>query len=181
LAVDFDGPFLDEVAALANRLRGAPRLSSARWAARETLHTTLRFFGDTDDAQVEALCALVRALGRGAPPSPVRAPCVHGFPDPTRAHVLVLDIHDAGPAPFLADLAARAEATAVALGFAAETRAYHAHLTLARMRKAVDVASFADEAASLPPGRVTSITLYASTSSPSGAVYTPLERVELVA
>jgi 2'-5' RNA ligase len=47
------------------------------------------------------------------------------------------------------------------------------------MRKAVDVSSFAAEAAALPMGRVTAITLYASSSSPSGAVYTPLERVTL--
>jgi 2'-5' RNA ligase len=176
LAVDFDGEFLDEVAALAERLRGAPRLSAARWAARETLHATLRFFGDTDDRQLVALRALVKSLAEEATSFAVRAPEVHGFPDRARAHVLVLDV--LGDAT-LASLARRAEAAAVSLGFAAESRPYHAHLTLARMRKAVDVSSLAGEAASLPPGRVTAITLYASSSSPNGAVYTPLERAAL--
>jgi 2'-5' RNA ligase len=175
LAVDFDAAFLDEVAALAERLRSEPRLSAARWAPRETLHATLRFFGDTSDAQVAALRTFVKELAAGTASFAARAPWVHGFPARARAHVLVLDI----AAGELASLATRAEALAVSLGFAAESRPYHAHLTLARMRKEVDVSSFAAEAASLPSGRVTAITLYASSSSPSGAVYTPLERVTL--
>ena len=147
------------------------------------MHTTLRFFGDTSDAQRDALCALVQELADGASAWPVRATAVHGFPGPSRAHVLVLDVVDGEPgaAPRLGGLAARAEAAAVALGFARELRPYHAHLTLARMRKEVDVSSFAGEAASLTPGLVTAITLYASRSGPSGAVYVPLARAVLPA
>jgi 2'-5' RNA ligase len=183
LAVDFDAAFLDDVAALAGRLRGDPRLSAARWAAHETLHTTLRFFGDTSDAQLPKLRALVNELAATASLSPasalVRVAAVHGFPERRRAHVLVLDVADAGSTPFLAPLAARAEAEAIALGFAAEARPYHAHLTLARMRQAVDVSPLAEEAATLPQGRATAITLYASNSSPNGAVYTQLASAPL--
>jgi 2'-5' RNA ligase len=145
------------------------------------MHTTLRFFGDTSDSQRDALTALVAELAQGVSPWSVRATAVHGFPEPSKAHVLVLDVVDADPdaVPTLVGLAARAEAAAVALGFARELRPYHAHLTLARMRKEVDVSSFAAEAAELPPGLVTSITLYASRSGPSGAIYTPLARAAL--
>ena len=174
LAVDFDGAFLDEVAALASRLRGDPRLSTARWAKPETLHTTLRFFGDTSDAQQRALGDLVVELASSAKPLSVRAPWVHGFPAAARANVLVIDVADADSK--LAAMAIRAEAVAIALGFAGESRLYHAHLTLARMRKPVDVSSLAGEAATLPPGQVTAITLYASRSGPEGAVYVPLAR-----
>jgi 2'-5' RNA ligase len=145
------------------------------------MHTTLRFFGDTSDAQRDALMALVGELASGASAWAVRATAVHGFPEPGRAHVLVLDVVDAEPGsgPTLAGLAARTEAAAVALGFARELRPYHAHLTLARMRKEVDVSPFAAEAAALPTGLATVITLYASRSGPSGAVYTPLARAVL--
>ena len=185
LAVDFDDAFLDEVAALAERLRGVPRLSAARWAARTTLHATLRFFGDTDDRQLEALRVLVKDLSAGTAAFTVRATEVHGFPQRKSANVLVLDLADTAvteigtPRSELGSMASRAEVTAVRLGFAAEDRPYHAHLTLARMRKPVDVSSLANDAATLPLGRVTAITLYASSSSPNGAVYTPLERALL--
>lgn len=151
------------------------------------MHTTLRFFGDTSDAQRDALTALVAELGKDTSGWSVRATAVHGFPDPSRAHVLVLDVVDEGVdggarvPPTLPGLAARAEAAAVALGFARELRPYHAHLTLARMRKEVDVSPFAAEAALLPAGLVTAITLYASRSGPSGAVYAPLARAALPA
>ena len=151
------------------------------------MHTTLRFFGDTSDAQRAALTALVAELGKETSGWSVRATAVHGFPDPSRAHVLVLDVADdvvdggAHAPPTLPRLAARAEAAAIALGFARELRPYHGHLTLARMRKEVDVSSFAAEAASLPTGLVTAITLYASRSGPSGAVYAPLARAVLPA
>ncbi len=154
-------------------------MSSARWAKRETLHTTLRFFGDTSDAQQTALRALVDELAGSASPLSVRAPWVHGFPAAARATVLVLDVTDTDSK--LAAMAIRAEAAAVALGFPGEARVYHAHLTLARMRKPVDVSSLAGEAASLPPGRATAITLYASRSGPAGSVYTPLARAALPA
>lgn len=152
-------------------------MSSARWAKRETLHTTLRFFGDTSDTQLTALRGLVDELARSASPISVRAPWVHGFPAAARANVLVLDVADADSR--LAAMAIRAEAAAVELGFPAEARLYHAHLTLARMRKPVDVSSLAGEAAALPSGHVTAITLYASRSGPTGAVYTPLARAAL--
>jgi 2'-5' RNA ligase len=145
-------------------------LSSARWAKRDTLHTTLRFFGDTSDVQQTALRALVEELA----PLSVRAPWVHGFPAAARANVLVLDVADTDSK--LAAMAIRAEAEAVALGFPGEARLYHAHLTLARMRKPVDVSSLAGETATLPSGHVTALTLYASRSGPSGAVYVPLAR-----
>lgn len=140
---------------------------------------TLRFLGDTSDEQIELLRPLVAELAAIASASSrhIVAPSVSGFPAASRAHVLITETIDDGT---LATLAARAEEVAIALGFGAETRAYHAHLTLARMRKAVDVTAFADEAASLPPARVTAVTLYASRTAPGGAVYEPLERVALV-
>jgi 2'-5' RNA ligase len=140
------------------------------------LHVTLRFFGQADEAQVEALRALTLELGAMAMAGTgvdVRASAVTGFPSAKRAHVLVVELVDDGT---LASLAARSEAAAVALGFAPERRAYDAHLTLARMRMAADVSSLAGEAATLPAGRVTAITLYASTTTPTGPVYVPLER-----
>lgn len=179
LAVDLDGPFLEEVAALVHRLRGASRPSGARWVAPDTMHVTLRFFGDTNEAQLASLRAVVGELGQGARSVVLRAASVSGFPARDRAHVLILDVDDDDG--LLASLAARAEAAATALGFVPEKRAYHPHLTLARMRKAADVASLAGEAASLPAGRVTALTLYASTTSATGPVYSPLERVTLLA
>lgn len=169
LAADLDSQFLDEVAALALRLRGVSRLSGARFVARDAMHVTLRFFGNTDDDQVEALRALVPSL---RVQGPVRARSLTGFPDPRRARVVVVELDDGG---VLGVRAREAEAAAVRLGFAPETRAYSPHLTLARLRGApADVRALATEVATLPEGRIVGVTLYASTTAPTGPIYTAL-------
>ena len=140
------------------------------------MHVTLRFFGPTDDAQVDVLRELVTSLADGAAPLTLRAAAVTGFPDAARAHVLVIELE---AVPLLTAFAERAGAAAVALGFAPETRAYRPHITLARMKERADVRAHAAEAASLPVGYATSIALYASTASGGGPVYTSLARATL--
>ena len=147
-----------------------------RWAAEGSLHVTLRFFGPTSDAHVEVLRELVTSLAHRAPPLALHAATLTGFPDPARAHVLVVELE---PDPLLTAFAERAEAAAIALGFAPETRAYRPHITLARMKESADVRAPAAGAARLPAGYATAITLYASTTEASGPVYTSLARATL--
>jgi 2'-5' RNA ligase len=150
----------------------------ARWAAKDSMHITLRFFGPTDDTQIELLGDLVTSLAEGAPPLLLRAAAVTGFPSAARARILVVELADE---PLLSTFAQRAEATAIALGFAPETRAYRPHLTLARMKENVDVRGYAGEAALLPLAHATAVTLYSSTTGPRGPVYTSLARATLPA
>jgi 2'-5' RNA ligase len=140
------------------------------------MHITLRFFGPTTEEQALVLRALVTSLADGAPPLPLRAAALTGFPDPARARILIVAFE---AAPLLEALAARAEAAAVALGFAPETRAYHPHLTLARMKQVVDLRAQAGETAGLPAAHATAITLYESTTGAGGPVYLPLARATL--
>ncbi len=68
LALDLDDALLRIADALIDELR-AERLPRARWVASSTLHVTLRFLGDTDEALVPALGELVTTLGEAAPRS----------------------------------------------------------------------------------------------------------------
>jgi 2'-5' RNA ligase len=62
LGVHYDEEFLDEVAALVERLRGDPRLSDAKWVSPSHLRTTIKFFLATTEAQRQALLAVVDEL-----------------------------------------------------------------------------------------------------------------------
>jgi 2'-5' RNA ligase len=183
LAVDLDHELLD--AALTRTTVLAERLASVssskvRWVARDAMHVTLRFFGNTDETQLAALRALVLQVGsRVDAPIAVRAAQLTGFPTAERAHVMVLELEE--PAGVLASLAETAEREAIVLGFAAESRAYRPHLTLARLRERTDLTPFVRDVDALPLGHATALTLYASTTSASGPVYTALERVVLPA
>jgi RNA 2',3'-cyclic 3'-phosphodiesterase len=178
LAVDLDDAFLDGVAALQDRLRAASLFRSPRWVARTAMHVTLRFFGNVDEARIEALRPIVSELSElaAAKATTALARSLIGFPHARRARVLAIEIDTRG---LIESFAAHVEPRAVALGFEAETRAYIPHLTLARLGVPADVTSLASEVGAIPSGRVTAITLYASKTLPSGPVYTRLERAEL--
>jgi len=175
LAVDLDGELLDEVAALASRLRGGAVLSGpgVRWVDRSAMHVTLRFFGSTTDEQLVTQRALVSELAVPAAPTErvVRAASLTGFPDAHRARIVVVEL---AAGSLLDSLAQRAESAARAMGFEAESRAYRPHLTLARSKAPRDITALSAAPLRLPAGRIESLTLYGSETGPKGPIYTPL-------
>lgn len=184
LAADLDSAFLDEVSALGARLVAAvPPKARPRWVARGAMHITVRFFGASTDEQVDGLRALVADLerehGRGATggrPRAAHALRLTGFSEVRHARVLVVSIDDGG---FLESVAAKAEQAAVALGFEPESRPYHPHLTLARMKVPADLRDLCTKPLALPDARITALTLYESKTLPTEPLYTPLARVDL--
>lgn len=150
-------------------------VAGARWQSDDQLHLTLRFIGEVDRHQAQDIAA---ALGR-VHAAPFRltlaTPGVfdrHGFVDSLWVGVTP---HDAVKA-----LNQRIEQALVRIGIAPETRAYHPHITLARMgRSAGAVDGFL--ARGLPPCRfdVAGFALYESTLGGSGADYAIVQRYQL--
>jgi 2'-5' RNA ligase len=183
LAVHYDEEFLDEVAALVQRLRGDPRLSDAKWVNPSHLQTTIKFFLDTSEAQRDALLAVVAELAAAGAASPalfarIRPSTLRGLPSAEKAHFLVVDIEDLPPGSLLGTLQARAEAAAVSLGYAPSTQPFPPQVKLARLTPAVDVSHLGDAARSLRPGRLTAISLHASSPDQIGDVQ---NRYEVIA
>jgi 2'-5' RNA ligase len=181
LAVHYDEEFLDEVAALAERLRGDPRLSDAIWVSPSGLDTTIHFFLDTSEAQRRTLVALVEELAASAAAAGtatsalVRATKLHGLPSSDSAHFLILDVEavedvEGGPGSLLGTLQARVEAASIALGYAPSRRPFPTHVKLARVTPAVAVSDHAEAARSLPRGRLTAISLHVSSPNQVGDV-----------
>ncbi|WP_187300619.1 RNA 2',3'-cyclic phosphodiesterase [Mizugakiibacter sediminis] len=174
LALDPDPATLDALAALQGRLRGGRRTQpGVRWTAPAQQHLTLRFFGAASEAQA-------RALGEALPALAIAAPTLAGcglalWPHARQPRVLVLRL--ATP-PALRHLAERAEALARAQGFGAERRAFRAHVTLARLGPQARPPA-PDPEAALPACRFEALTLYASTLTAEGALYTVLQRAWL--
>jgi 2''-5'' RNA ligase len=106
------------------------RLSSPndnlRWTTPETWHITLQFLGNTDGQHCD--CILERLSEVHAPPFTVQLGEL-GFFD--RAGVFFVDVV---PTAELAALAKSVNAVTARCGFAAETRPYHPHITLARAK-----------------------------------------------
>jgi 2'-5' RNA ligase len=104
-----------------------------RWTPSANLHLTLRFLGETSAPQQRAIEAALAAAAAAAGPFALQTGTLGAFPNLRRPSILWLNL--GGGLAQLAALQERAEQAARAEGFAAETRPFTPHLTIARARK----------------------------------------------
>jgi 2'-5' RNA ligase len=140
-------------------------------------HLTLRFLGWTSDFQRDQI---MRHLDEAALPGPfaVRFGGPGAFPKPRRATVIWIGIDHGGDE--LEALASECEAAAQAAGFDPESRPYHPHVTLSRVRPPVDIGSRLERLA--PIGLrmdVAAVTLFESHLFRGGARYEVLDTIDL--
>lgn len=97
----------------------------------DNLHVTLKFLGSTP---IESRVAIQNQIAEsviGQPPFVLRVVGLGAFPRAERPSVLWAGLIDAEP---LVSLAQQLEGALEPLGFARESRAFHPHLTLARVK-----------------------------------------------
>jgi 2'-5' RNA ligase len=126
-AITLPDSIRSELAALLDRLaaRGWP----VRWSRPDGLHLTLKFFGDVAPERLGEIGAALETAAAGTLPIPLSLTEPGAFPNPRHPRVLEL-------------LVDRIERASAALGFAAEAKVFHPHITLGRVR----------DGAVLPPG-----------------------------
>ena len=154
----------------------------ARWVRPQNIHLTLKFLGNIVSGEIEKIGrAMVDAAGDSAPFT-LTIGGIGFFPDIKRPRVIWVGLDGAKPALFklqrnLADRLAIA-------GFPKEKRSFKAHLTLGRIRQAVNP-NIVDQAiqgySDLGDLKFTAnrIILFKSDLKPTGAVYSHLKQVDL--
>lgn len=158
---------------------------AVRWVTPGNIHLTLKFLGDVDVAQIDAI---QDALARAASPHPAFALRTAGlgcFPNSQNPRVLWLGV--AGAVDALRALQVDVETAIASLGFEPDGRAFSPHLTLARVQRdanrndAAKVGEAAEQGSNLPELEwpVNSVSLMRSQLKPSGSVYTELHQVSL--
>ncbi len=157
--------------ALKRRQQGLP---GARWRPAESLHVTLRFFGETREDRAADLDG---ELGRiSARPFDLALQGVGTFGEGIELRTLWAGVEDC---PALHDLAAACERAARRAGLEPERRAYTPHVTLAYLKRAdpgrVGAWVQGHNLLRSPPFRVTWFGLYSSWPSSEGSRY-ELER-----
>lgn len=175
VAVPFPGSLWDKFVDVRARFAG----EALKWVPAENLHLTLKFLGDVQDDRLPAACAATRRAASG-PAFDVAWEGLGVFPSARRPDVVWVGA-GAGRAP-LERLAARVEAAFVEAGFAPESRPFHAHLTLARVKRGrplegLEASDWA--AAKFGADAVREIALMRSDLRPSGPVYQAVDVVPL--
>lgn len=147
-----------------------------KWVAPTNYHVTLKFLGWTRDEVVPALVDALDTALVGAQAFRFRTARLGAFPSLEKASVVWAGVDD--PAP-LTELAGRIETACTALGFAREGRAFHAHVTLARLAetRAVKELVLPLSEQMFSESRIDGVTLFESETKSSGSVYRELHRI----
>jgi len=150
-----------------------------RWIPPENMHLTLKFLGDTSQANVEFLIQMMRAEADSCQAFDMHLGGLGSFPNPKRPRVIYIGIQ----APAGLDALQRGiESAARRLGYEAEDRAFSPHLTIGRVKQNTFAAEQQKIRRALEEtkidllciARVDSVHLYKSDLQPSGSVYTRL-------
>ncbi len=155
---------------------GTDLARSARWVRPEGTHLTLKFLGWTPEGQVPDVEGAVYRACVGIPPFHLVLRGVGAFPSLRRARVLWVGV--TGDLSVLTRFQRRLEEEIAPLGFPAEARDFHPHLTLARLESGLPAELCASLGRGLPvPAAewpVEGISLMRSELLRGGARYTQL-------
>jgi 2'-5' RNA ligase len=176
IAFDLDPDIKTRLSGLLRRLRWrGPK--GVSWARESGLHVTLKFLGEIDAARAVRVEETMKAAAAAVPAFTLRVRGTGAFPPPPRPP-RVLWVGTDEPAAVL-ELQTKLEAGLESLGFDRESRPFHPHLTLGRVKSASGLRDAAAELERVKDeefGEMTvrRIALYQSTLRPDGAVHSIL-------
>lgn len=153
-----------------------------RWVRPGNIHLTLRFLGEIPSEQSADVAQAMRLAATGGAPIQISAQGMGVFPGLRKPRVLWMGL--GGQTELLARAVECLEAQLAPLGIPREDRPFKAHLTLARVQKALD-ARLLQEALEACGGftpqafMAAEMVLFQSDLRPQGVIYTPLARVAL--
>lgn len=168
-------------------LRSGLANNLVRWLRPDSTHLTLKFLGEIEQPQVHPVLEILDEVAVGFSRFILEIGGLGFFPNRKQPRVLWVGAEVAGDdlLQLQAELARRLEK----IGFEAEQRDYHPHLTIGRVRRGLSgaetqvIADWVQDAQIGTVGEfeVDSISLMRSVLKPSGAEYTRLHVARLAA
>ena len=166
----------------AHRLRELLPDAQASWTKVDNIHLTLKFLGNISSQNVSSAADAASQAVADFSPFQIRVERTGAFPSRGPAKVLWIGIND--PTGHLTELQRKLEAECEKRGFAKEDRAFHPHLTLARLRSSRGARSLAEKHKQLvfPAAEVnvSSLIIFRSELSSKGSRYTVISEHNLV-
>ena len=180
-AFELPEPLRSRIDQHSKKVREAVPEAAASWSRPENIHLTMKFFGNVEPAQVPVISAAATRVVQEFSPLEIQVGKTGVFPRPSRPQVLWIGIEDASAT--LLKLQQHLEDEFAREGFPKENRAFHPHLTIARIRRP----QAADRLAQIHLGsefsavalRLEDLILFRSELSPKGSKYTAISRHRL--
>ena len=161
--------------------------TTVRWVRLEGIHLTLKFLGDVSLNKLDQITGLLEEVGLRHTPFPIDIGQFGCFPNPRCPRVLWVGVGDSSGV--LTSLQADLEGVLAQIGFKRETRPFHPHLTLGRVKRGAhssavrSLSTILEEVTIGDLGQVNvdEICLIRSDLKPTGAIYTRLATAKLEA
>jgi len=180
LAIELPGPVLRKIGEIQGGLKSSR--ADVRWTNPETIHLTLKFFGNIEESRIDPIFKSIEEPIRNTPPFSLKVRGVGAFPHLKNPRVIWIGLVDEGK--ILTSLQKEIEAQLEKIGFQHEDRPFHPHLTLGRMksnREKEDLVGRIEghKEEELGNFQVERVILFKSDLKPSGPIYTPLKELKL--
>jgi len=148
-------------------------MANVRWVKTSNIHLTLKFLGEVPERSLDPLVSCMAKVAENQIPFILRVQGLGVFPNRSVIRIIWAGVERHRQLLLLQEFL---EGELVGLGFRAEERAYHPHLTLGRVRNPRKDEKFkallqAREKTEIGSFSVAEVQLMLSTLSPSGARY----------
>jgi 2'-5' RNA ligase len=155
--------------------------ADVRWEAEDQLHATLTFLGNAGEQLLPAIINVVERCGRSTPPCLVTYYGLGAFPSLRRPRVVWLGCEE--KTGTLSSLKERLDRDLIPLGFRAEERPFHPHVTLGRVRGERNIRNLISmmEKCMFEPqsAEIGEVQLMKSELNPGGSVYSVVHSTQL--
>ncbi len=158
-------------------------VTGVKWVPPENIHLTLKFLGNIECDKTERIKEFTDNIADKRRPFAIRISSLGAFPRVEWPRVIWVGI-DKGKNE-CSSLAADIESQCTAVGIEKENREFHPHLTLARVKslKNKNILRNAFASIGIPQAEMlaSKITLFQSTLTSEGPIYTPLHEATFTA
>ena len=156
--------------------------ADVRWVRPEKNHLTLKFFGNIEESKIEPIVESIEEPIQTTSPFLLRVKGVGAFPHLKNPRVIWMGLAD--EKEVLVSFQKHLETKLERIGFQAEGRPFHPHLTLGRAKSSrgkeeliIKMEKYREE--EFGNFQVERVILFKSDLRPSGPIYTPLRELKL--
>ncbi len=171
----------NRIAEYSARIRDRFRAHKVSWERPEKYHLTVKFLGDVNTDQIEALFESTAFLAKKFKPISLEMKSTGVFPSPKNPRILWIGINEENKS--LEKLALQFESEFEKLGFKREKRIFHPHLTIARIReprKAGELAlAHLNEKFKPVQFTISEIIIFESQLKQMGSIYIPINKIAI--
>ncbi len=155
--------------------------ADVKWVQPDNCHITLKFLGQTPQVQIPLIAQAMDALAKTVPAFPVGLDNIGAFPDIDKPQIIWIGLSQGNQE--LRNLSHLVQSQLVQLDFPKETRPFHPHITIGRIRTNRGAKALSQVLKTTPITSQTNesrnITLFESTLSSHGPRYSVIHRSPL--